>query len=157
MAQIIRSSIIQWMIDLLGLQPSSQTVPLALNGTVQPVVEIGPRHTRISRFNFSSTTGTGTLYTTPTDKDFYITYVSLTVTQDATCDGVVGTVQLVQDGVTRGLIAIPHQALTAGTYTLSLSFPYPIKVDRNTAITAVTTFTAGTCSRYATLGGFVLE
>lgn len=158
MAQLRRSSVFQWLVDLLGAQnagdgpPSAQIVP-----SVQPTLEIGPRRTLISRHQTNSATGTTTILTVPSDKDFYLTYVTLTITQDATCDGVVGILSITQDGVSRRIVSLPHQPLTAGTYIATLTLSHPIKVDRGTAISCNSVFTAGTCTKDATIGGYVLE
>lgn len=112
-------------------------------------------------FGDASTSGaTGTLQTTPSDKDTYITNVEAAIIKDATCDAADSTFRInaVVDGVTRVLAAIPTITLTAQNSSIAMHFNPPIKIDRDTAITTTQgTFTAGKYRRVSIVTGYTEE
>jgi len=113
---------------------------------------------RIVRAGGSSATGTLTLYTTPSDKDFYLTTAILSMIKDVTCDATGGiNLNAVIDGVTKEIIVYGILTLTAQADTIVCNCPVPIKIDRNTAITVSGTYTAGTMRRSATVHGYTEE
>ena len=130
-------------------QPSIETNPLVVN-----ISNIVRNLTR-------TTTGSGTIYTTPTDKDFYLVSASLSFIKDATCDQATGTsaaVNVVIDGTTVSTVSTSGLTLTAQSGEVSLSSGYPIKVDRGTTITiGGGAYTVGTLCRAATIQGFTLD
>lgn len=81
-----------------------------------------------------SATSATTVYTVPTDKDFYLVAAHLSgakVVGDAGASiTLFGTVQ----GVAVNILAIAGITLTADAQTTALSFPIPIKMDRGTII-----------------------
>lgn len=116
---------------------------------------------RIVRFAVRSTSGSGTVYATPTDKDFYLIGCSLSVQRDAACDAPSSDgarVGIVIDSVTQGLIPISCATLTAFSAEQNITFPFPIKIDRGTNITITgMTFTVGTCVRSVSIIGYTEE
>lgn len=146
------------MQDLLGLQSGAQGIPTELNNNVQPVVEIGPRVSNIIK-NFVQTASTSgsTIYTTPADKDFFVTFSELGLTKDAASDNVQSYIDVMVGGARIVLSPLYTQTTTAGTFHCSTSYPYPLKIDRNSTIRLVTTHAAGTKSAQAIIGGFILE
>jgi hypothetical protein len=157
MARVTRSSILLWMQDLLGFQAGANQVPVDTPNSIQPVIEVGPRFCQLIRASSRGTTGSSTIYTTPADKDFYITHAVLTLTKDATNDGTSLTLSASQGGLFSNILNIRTQTTTAGSFSQVISFPYPIKVDRNSAISYGMTFTAGSATFAANIGGFIIE
>lgn len=134
-----------------------------LSDDISGVVAVLPIHPvqRIVKIANRSSTGTTTLYTTPADKDFYLTSVFLNVTKDATCD-VSNTdgpiIRAVIDGVTTTIIQVSVLTLTAQNYGQVISLPHPIKLDRNSAVTlAGATFSAGALSKAGGIFGYTEE
>lgn len=87
----------------------------------------------------TTSTGTsGTLWTTPGDKDFYLLSAEFSIVKDAACDIATGggpLLQAVVDGVGLPLHRIPVVTLTFQNQSVVVSIPYPgLKIDRNTAI-----------------------
>lgn len=126
---------------------------------IQPTKEINPR-INIALSSTRSTSGAGTIYTTPADKDFYLTILSYNYAKDAACDSVSGQsgITLFIDGVTRTLNATPFIVSTAQNIGVSHTFTPALKIDRNTAIAfSANTFTAGILQRSATLIGYTQE
>jgi len=142
---------------MLGIQSAAQAPPTESANTIQPVLEVGPRHTNVMRRQVRSTSGTSTLYTTPSDKDFFLTYAMLSYSKDATSDNVEIPLLIVQDGASIRVIQINSQTTTAESRTIIVTFPYPVKCDKASAITFITTFTAGALVCNGVIGGFILE
>lgn len=122
---------------------------------ITPVIDIVATATR-------TTSGAATVYTTPSDKDFYLTALIFTLTKDATCDmatGAVAVTAFLPTNATAQPIA-SHNAftLTAQDKIIEISFPIPIKLTRGTLIAlGGNTFTAGTCYRGVTVYGYTEE
>lgn len=99
---------------------------------IQPVMPISP-FANIVRNVVSTTTG-GTIYTTPADKDFYLTSVFLSYSKDnvntATEIAIVCTIL----GVQRYIMDFAVIATTAQSDSNAIVFNVPLKIDRNTAI-----------------------
>lgn len=146
------------MQERLGFQPGADAIPVNSGNFIQPSFDIENKETRIARSTSRTTTTTGSpIYTTPADKDFFLTYINCAFTKDAANDNVIVSISAPMDGVNRAIIGIPTQTLTAGSYNQIITFPYPIKIDRSAAISLVMVFTVGTMSCYAVIGGYVLE
>jgi len=140
------------------LQSGAQAPPIECKPDIQPVIEAGPKFTTIIKTLSRTTTSTGTaIYTTPVGKDFYLTFVSLCVTKDANSDNTGVSISIVNEGERRNIINLCTQSVTAGSHNMALPLPYPVKVDRNTAINIYMTFAAGTMAGNVTIGGFILE
>lgn len=126
---------------------------------IQPIIPIQRKCTVIKELHHT-TSGAQTLYTTPNDKDFYLTSVLMTIVKDATCDMASNVYNLtaVVDGVTISLGTIAILTLTAQSEVISRDFTIPIKIDRGSSIfLTANTFTAGTMSRSATICGYTVE
>lgn len=137
------------------LNLKGESMPEEVEGPVL-VIPIFP----ISRFvkrATRATTGSGTVFTTPSDKDFYITTATLSYEADATCDTTSINLTCVQDTATVYLIEFAKLATTASRDTITLEFPAPIKVDKGTNILMTCTFTAGNIRFCAQITGFTEE
>ncbi len=157
MARVTRSSVLRWLTDVLGIQHGADEAPNYTSNQIVPVVDINPKITTIARANSSTDTNAITLYTTPTDKDFFLTYCVLSLTKTAASDNVLSYIRIQQDGANRVINVIVTQTTTAGSHQSTISFPYPIRCDRNTAIEMLGSMGAGAMTKYGTIGGFILE
>ena len=159
MAIINRSSIISNQVDTLGLQPGSDKIPVELDNKIIPVFEIAPKVTTILKTITSTATGSTTsVYITPTSKDFYLTYIGLSITKDAANDlTTVPSIDVYVNGLRTKVICLNCQPLTAESHTFFVALPYPIKLDRGSQIYSVMTWAAGTATRTAVIGGYILE
>lgn len=124
---------------------------------IQPTIEIQPK--AIVRSAGQTASGIMTVFTTPIDKDFYITGYALGYVKDVLCDTATGDIALtiVIDGVTRSLFPFPILTLTAQSDTATGCVVPPIKVDRGTQINLGGTFGAGNMRRTASIYGFFRE
>ncbi len=100
---------------------------------ITPTIEIKPR-VNIGKYSSLTNSLGGTIYTTPTDKDFYLTFCCLGVIKDVTATSVESYLSAVIDGVRVYILDIPGITLTPQDQTLCVSFPLPIKIDRGTTI-----------------------
>jgi len=128
-------------------------------GGLVPVIPIVPI-CRIVRSANRSTTGSSTVFTTPADKDFYLCGATLSAMCDATADNTNYALNVTVDGVSnsRDILRIEKLAATfALSQTLTQVFDPPIKVDRNTNITASSTFSAGNSRLSACIHGYTEE
>lgn len=100
---------------------------------IQPTVEISPYANIIRHINLTNGTA-ATIYTTPTDKDFYLTSCMLSFVKDATATTTIITLRGNVGGANYYFIYIGHLTLTADSNMLAMAFPVPIKIDRGTNI-----------------------
>lgn len=124
-----------------------------VNTIIQPTIEIKPRPDFI-RGNASTTTGTGTIITLPTDKDFYLTGFTMTYQKGATCDNTSFVFSINVDGSARSLIDIRTLTLTASNQALNFEFTHPIKIDRGSSLTHTASFTVGSMNRSVIIRGY---
>lgn len=158
MATITRGSVIQKTQDLLGLQSGSDQIPNQSANIVSPVIEVGPKFSTIMKTNSASTSSNTTLiYTTPTDKDFYLTYACLSATKDAASDNTAVSLFVSVDNSSSRVLFQEMQTLTATSFTNIANFNYPLKLNRGSQILLGGTFTVGTMNKRATIAGFIVE
>lgn len=103
-------------------------------GVITPVVPISP-NPKIIKQNTATNSASETIYTTPSDKDFYLVACSLAVIKDASATSTASWLQVYIEGIATAILKIPSITLTAQTGYMVLPLPYPIKIDKNTAIT----------------------
>jgi hypothetical protein len=162
MAQIHNTDLIKELKDGGKLQQLRDVIPSQLADKVVPVMEVNPkmlRRTNVMKALAKATSGTSTIYTTPSDKDFFLTGAVLTLNKDAANDLATGTVNLtvVQDGETKTIIAMPVITLTAQDKTLVCPIIYPAKLDRGSVIAVSGTFGAGVLNRVGIITGFIID
>lgn len=145
------------MAQELGLPVATGKIPSEISSAVMMNYSINPKYSFICKQANSSATGTSTIYTTPRDKDFFLTAVSITFKHDAACDGTQIYFNVTIDGLQTLLIRRYLNTGVASADAFTISFPYPLKIDRNTNIEIVGTFAAGTQSKAAGITGFILE
>lgn len=120
-----------------GLQAGRDKMPDELGGQVVPTCEVNPRFTSPSLFckaNTAANATSQTIYTTPADADFYLVACQLSMIKDAGATSTHSSLNLYVDGVAQNILSIPGITLTAQNQSISLSFPRPLKIDRNTII-----------------------
>jgi len=126
-----------------------------INEIISPVVII-QRPVHIVRFASVSTNTSTAIFTTPTDKDFYLTFLDTVYTSDVACDCSVTYVDFYVEGVIRYLY-LPVTTLTALNIQKTINFNPPIKLDRGTAVRLVGSKSVGTFFRAGTIGGYTVE
>ncbi len=114
---------------------------------------IGRINAYVSAFNIAN----AVLYTTPSDKDFYLTNATIAVIKDVNSTSTNSYMQVVINGVNQIILSIPGITLTAQSNTLSQSFRYPLKLDRGTQVIVTGTTTTANIRTNATLQGYTEE
>jgi hypothetical protein len=90
---------------------------------------------KIVRTANATNASSATIFTTPADRDFYLVAASLSYIKDITATSTVQSLNVIVDGVTTAVIALAGITLTPAADSLSFVLPFPLKIDRNTAIT----------------------
>lgn len=108
------------------------------NRMVIPIVDITPiKHKYANVLKRQQGATTVTLHTTPTTGDFYLTSLCLSMIKDNTSTSVSSSIEVTVGGVAINIVEIRGVTLTAQSDTIVMSFPIPIKCDRNTTIRMV--------------------
>lgn len=97
-----------------------------------------PRITVI-KGNSATNATASTIYTTPTDRDFYLTSATLSVIKDATSTSVLSSITMYVDGAVVLPLKISGITLTPQSESVTISYPFPIRLDRGTIITCTAT------------------
>lgn len=121
-----------------------------------PVIPI-VRFNNVVREVEGAGSGNATIFTTPADKDFYLTSWVLNYATDAACDTVTIAIQCTIEGVSRYLIRKKKITTTADDKAIVCTYTEPIKIDRNTVMSLVCSFAAGNCPRSCTITGYTME
>lgn len=110
----------------------------------------------------SAQNGSAIVYTTPTDKDFYLTAFTFSLFKNATSDCATSNIYVTLGGQTCILHLFAGITLTAQDENIHVTLNYPVKIDRGTNIVIAnnansvgTTVISGTVFGYLgdTLGG----
>jgi len=158
MANINNSQLSKELIDGAKIQTSFDKIPTQLADKVVPVMEVNPKLLKITgvvkNASISNATG-GTIYTLPTDKDFYLTDCALSVIKDATSTSVGSDLTAVMDGQTIYLLSVPGITLTAQNQTVTLSLKNPLKLDRGSLIRATASTNVANIKYSGTIYGYL--
>jgi len=137
MATIYNTELLKELRDGIKGQQLTGSFPNKLASAVVPVMEVNPkllRRTTIIREKLVTNTAEATIYTTPTNQDFYLTGISMAYIKDATSQSTYQRVLVVTNGATSNIAYLPQITLTAGQANHFISFDKPVKIDRNTNI-----------------------
>jgi len=160
MPEIHNSELTKELIDGGKIQTAYDPVPKHLAEKVVPVMEVNPKILQpINIFvrGSSAASGTSTIYTTPTDKDFFLCGVSCDMNSDAAADNTYYVLQAtLQDGTTLDL-RWQKTTLTAFNKTAIYNFPKPIKLKKGSTVTIGTTFTVGAATKDVTIWGYLVN
>lgn len=161
MANINNSELSKELIDGAKIQTSFDKIPTQLADKVVPVMEVNPKllHTNdIVRGGTSNTSSsTASVYTTPTDKDFYLTSIAYYIIKNAACDNTANTVVVSVEGSgDQILLSVPSITLTAMDYGTSVTYTQPIKLTRGTTVRMSSSFGAGVLIRGLNITGYTV-
>jgi hypothetical protein len=160
MATIYNSELSKGMQKDAGIQISKDSMPTQLAEKVVPVMEVNPRLLRrcnIVRVNAATNSASATIYTTPTNQDFYLCGATLGVIKDVTSQSLSTRLNVTIDGVVQPIMHIPSISLTVQSEVMALSFPFPVKVDRGTNITVTNSNATANITASSSITGYVDE
>lgn len=120
-------------IDELKLNPLTDAIPRQVIPTIQPTFELKRKVCEVLREGACLNATSATVYTTPSDKDFYLVGGQLSLLKDSTATSVLTSLSVVPDstGTAQGCILLAGQTLTAQTLSESVVFNPPLKLKRN--------------------------
>lgn len=141
----------------LKIQPALR-IPREIEDKIKLVYNVNPEnHVNIVKSVSRTTTGTVTIFATPTDRDFYITSVFLQNQSDSAADNIFGDVRVTINGVAVTLLIFQKITLTVFNYNTSISFFNPIKIDRGTNVTLNNTFGLGVSVSQGGITGYTTD
>lgn len=146
--------------DVFKMQQNVDGIISNVAGQIIPVVDVNPKHARrclVARRATATNATTATIYTTPSDKDFFLNSLSVGYIKDATSTSLYSGITATIDGVARELLLIPGITLTAANGSVSVSFPVPLKVDRGTSILCVNSTNVANVSCISCITGYTVE
>lgn len=166
MVTVQNSDVRQEIVDVSGFQQISNALSID-DGKVIAVVDVNPKHARTTRMRkeVSYTTqsaSANTMYTVPAGKELHITHACMTMQKDVTCDVTTGAWTMYAlpygEATAVAFIGTAFLTLTAQVRDVCMSFPIPIVLKAGSTVNlAAFPFTAGTASRHANFGGYLIE
>lgn len=127
-----------------------------LGETILPVVEV-KRFCNICRATAASNSTSATVYTTPSDKDFYLCAASLSTIKDVTGVSNNAKLNVIIEGVTIAILSISNITLTAQHSNMTNAWFNPIKCDRGSIITVTNSSATANVRTDATIQGYTVE
>lgn len=104
-----------------------------------------------------TTSGSVTVYTTPADREFFLSALTMSYECNAACDTLGIECYIYVDGVQIPFVRLNKLTLTARADSMTWSFPNPIRIDKNSVISFYCTYSAGSCSFNGTIVGYLEE
>lgn len=151
---LMNSNLVRRWKDIFAFYGYSPNVPEVMS-TVQ-INDAIAYATTIVRDGQASDATSATIYTTENakDKDFYVSAVQLNVTGDVTSTATLSSVTATIDGTARRIFSFFYTGGTNRSIQNSISFPFPIKIDKNTAITVTNNTATANIDAVGTIYGF---
>lgn len=137
MAYIDQSQTKREIDDAIRGNTTSNLAPTKVSDDVQLVLNVNPKDYRrcnIVKFREDTNSTGGVIYTTPTDRDFYLVAAQLELIKDATSTSTISQITSTIDGAAIKILTIPSLTLTAQTSSKTISFPNAVKLDRGVTI-----------------------
>lgn len=160
MVQNYNSDTSKELITAGRLQTAAQAVPMKIADTIVPVIECNPKMLRrlnIVKSNTASDATGAAIMTTSASMDFYISAIELSYTKDANATSILSTISAYINGASSTIAVLRYEPLTAGNASIALSFPFPIKIDRNTAINVTNSTNVASIDTTAIIYGYYDE
>ena len=159
-AKIYNSDLTKNIVDGAKLMTGSDVVPSELAEKVIPVLDVTPdfhRFCNLSDGSAGTTNANLTIFTAPTDRDFYMTNLQVCYMANATADNTYHIVSVVIDGIRRNLIYLIKLSLTADTQSVVLNYKIPIKLTRGSTVLMENNFTVGSVAKAGAVTGYTIN
>jgi len=156
-AIIYNSDLSRELQDGAKIQVSRDRVPNELAEKVIPVMEVNPKMLRrcnVAASGLAANSAASTVYTSPSDKDFYLVAMALSTIKDATSTSTAARITSTINGASVSLLSIASATLTAQADSTSLTLPIPLKIDRGTSIAVTNTTADANVSTRASIFGY---
>jgi hypothetical protein len=144
---------------ITNVDPASGEIPNRINESIQPVIILNNliKPCNIAFQNTATNSTNSTIYTTPTNADFYLCSISLGAIKDVTATSTASSISGTIGGVSTRLVEIPFFTLTAGSGSNSITFNPPLKMDRGTGITVNNTTSVANVTAWGGIAGFTYD
>lgn len=157
MATINNSDVQKRLIADAKIQIAVDAVPKELGKTVVPVLIANPKDNNNIIRNGVASNADATIYTTPSDKNFYLTGAQMSRIKDATSDNTYSYLRCTVNGKTEEIISFAGITLTAQIDNVGISFK-PILLDRGSTIRLIKVASSvGVNVQAGSIIGFVTE
>jgi len=157
--KVTRGQVSKKLARVTGLQAGSDIAPTELGDRIIPTLNVDEDPEKYIVANVGrATTGASTVFTTPTDRDFYLSNLYVSYTCDVAADSTNYAITITpRDTAAVNIVEMRKQTLTVTTDVVNLSFTTPILLERGTAITLTQTFTLGASAMSASIVGFTRD
>lgn len=150
MGVINQKGILEGFNSLFDYSSDPNSVPSSVNPSIQPVIDVNPLAYSPANIDGQTTNdGGGVLYTTPTNTDFYVSFMSISgyiESSGSNGNGGLYTINATVNGVNTpicvlGLSRNPYSpngvsyVSTTGTASIAITLSTPLRIDRGTNIT----------------------
>jgi hypothetical protein len=161
MAQINNKEVMLKLAETANIQIAKESIPNQLAEKIVPTFECNPHLLKtaniVREIPIISPAVSATIYTTPLDKDFYLTSATLSLIKDVNATSISTEVRVTIEGQSRKILTIAGLSLTPQTAEKEISFSKPIKIDRGTNIYVTHSTNVATASASACITGFTME
>lgn len=147
------TGISKFFYDLFKLKGESS--PVFVNDIISPVVDVSPKTTIVKSASAVNATS-ATIYTTPTDRDFYLTGAMLSTIKDVTAQSTGESIKVFIDGTQVNILTIISITLTVQTDSVSISYD-KIKLDRGSTIVVTNGSGVANVSSNGIIFGYIVE
>jgi hypothetical protein len=161
-AKIYNSALTKEIIEGARLQQNQGGIPSEIAEKVIPVMEVNPKllvRNDIVKYRLDNNSAGGTIYTVPTDMEFYLTNVYMSLIKDVTATSILSTITAVIDGTSGStvILAIPGLSLTPQTLTADVTFANPIKLAAGSVIASASTTNVANIRVTNIISGYLIK
>jgi hypothetical protein len=162
MTKVKNSDTTRELIKAANLQVGFDDIPSELAKSIVPVININPKNYTISNVvainDIVNSGGSATVYTVPTNKDFYLTNASLSMIKDVTATSIGTTLTVTPEtGLATTILKIIGLTLTVQEEAVQLNLTFPLKLKKGSVISLANSTATGNVSASASIVGFTVE
>lgn len=135
-------------------------IPLNIGKELQPIYNVGfptGKYCDVVKEASAINQGAVSMYTTPTDRDFYLNSCYLSSIKDVTSTSLNASITTTINGVVVSLLRMAQMTLTAQSGTMTINFSIPVKIDRGVAINMGNSTAVANVSTWAGITGFTYQ
>lgn len=138
--KIQSKEIIDKISEELKLQPALE-IPRELMDKIQLVYGINPEPKIQILSGSANDSATATIHTTSDVKDTFLVGITLTVAKSVLSTSIESAINCTTEegDLERAILRLRYEPVTAGQFSESMTFPFPIKLKRGTTITVTNT------------------
>lgn len=155
------SSTTQEIRDVARSQDAVEVLPSSFSPTIQLVAEVNPKMLRRSNVlrNSSAVNSTSsTVYTVPSEGEFYLTFAQIAIIKDATSTSTQSYIQCQPKGyAAQRILSIPSLTLTAQEAQVSATLAAPLLLEPGSTITLANQTNVANITAHCCIAGYYLK